>query len=69
MNKVLAFIASVIALIVMFIVGKGAGSLLLDTLRSTDGVVTAMEVIHCRYIIPIIFAAFGAYVSYKLVKE
>jgi hypothetical protein len=61
-------LVSVVVGFLMYLLGTVIGNSYLEILRSTEGMVTATEVVECKYVIPVVLAVAGAYLSYKIVK-
>lgn len=68
MIKIYAILAAASAAFVFYIIGIGVGEWYLETLKSTEGIVTATEVVECKYVIPFVFSIVASYLAYKLVK-
>lgn len=69
MKKVLPILSAISAGVIFFCIGKGVGEWWADTLKDSGGMVTARDIIGCRWGIPIGAALLAAYVAYYLTKD
>lgn len=67
--KLIPFLISIGVAIVMFFIGIAIGDWLLDVMRNTGYMVTAKDVIGCKYVLPVICMYIGSYISYKIANE
>lgn len=69
MKKSLPILMAIVAGIFFFFIGRLVGDWYADVLKGSGGMVTATEMIQCKYVIPIVLAGIAAWIAYYFVKE
>jgi hypothetical protein len=69
MNQVLSIVSGIITAAIFYFIGKGIGQWLIEILKDSGGMITATEMIECKYVIPVVVAILAGWIAYYLVKE
>lgn len=66
MNKLISIILALVAGVIFYGIGRGAGLWLVDIMKDSGGIVTASEMIQARSVVPVIMAVAAAWIVYNI---
>lgn len=71
MNKQNTFLilVSMVVGFLMYLLGTVIGNSYLEILRSTEGMVTATDVVGCKYVMPVFLGVVSAYLLYNVFRK